>query len=378
MTAKPSLELLRSLTDEHILRALMAEPRLTRAELAVQTGISKPTVSESVRRLTDAGLVRDTGERTTGRGRVGTYYGLAPDLGCALVASIAPEGVVAETLDVHGRVLARAVVPVRRPTRPDEVTAALAEAASAVAGAAPPVRLATVSAADPVDRTSGRLVHLPDAPFLIGELAPADTLRPFVQGPVTVDNDVNWAAGAERAAASDDDLDDFGYLHLGEGLGGAVVADGEVRRGWSGLAGEIAHVVTSGRGGRAVPFTEVFAELGLRGEGSTAVDVEALLAGLRDRVGTLVRPLAQATGGVIAALVALADPRVVVLGGAWGAEPVLVAAVRDVVAAMPRPVPVRAAGVTTEPSLGGARARALIDLRAAVVAGVAPGTMEAH
>src|SRR4051812_8056082 len=368
MTVKPSLELLRSLTDEHVLRALMAEPQLTRAELAARTGISKPTASESVRRLSDAGLVRDTGERTTGRGRIGTYYALAADVGSALVASIAPEGVVAETLDVHGSILGREVVPVRRPARPDEVAAALAAAAERVAGAAPPVRLATVSAADPVDRSTGRLVHLPDAPFLIGELAPADTLRPFVEGPVTVDNDVNWAARAERAAAADDDLDDFAYLHLGEGLGGAVVADGEVRRGSSGLAGEIAHVLTSGRGGQAVPFTEVFAELGLRRKGATAVDVEALLAGLRDRGEALVRPLAHATGGVIAALVALADPRVVVLGGAWGTDPVLVAAVRDVVDAMPRPVQVRPAGVTKEPSLRGARARALVDLRAAVVA----------
>jgi predicted NBD/HSP70 family sugar kinase len=378
MTAKPSLELLRSLTDEHVLLALMTEPRLTRAELAARTGISKPTVSESVRRLTGAGLVRDTGERTTGRGRVGTYYGLSAGVGSALVASIAPEGVVAETIDVHGAVLGRAVVPVRRPARPDEVAAALSRAAGGVAAAAPPVRLATVSAADPVDRSSGRLVHLPDAPFLIGELAPADTLRPLVEGPITVDNDVNWAARAERAAAADDDLDDFAYLHLGEGLGGAVVADGEVRRGWSGLAGEIAHVVTSGPGGRAVAFTEVFAELGLRRVGSTAVDVEALLAGLRDRGGVLVRHLAQATSGVVAALVALADPRVVVLGGAWGVDPVLVAAVRDVVAGLPRPVDVRGAGVTKEPSLRGARARALDDLRAAVVAGVTPRTMEAH
>jgi predicted NBD/HSP70 family sugar kinase len=370
MTAKPSLELLRSLTDEHVLRALMSEPRLTRAELATRTGISKPTVSESVRRLTVAGLVKDTGERTTGRGRIGTYYGLAPDVGSALVASIAPEGVVAETVDVLGAVLARHAVPVRRPARPDEVAVALSQAAARVAGAAPPVRLATVSAADPVDRSTGRLVHLPDAPFLIGELAPADTLRPVLEGPITVDNDVNWAARAERAAAADDDLDDFAYLHLGEGLGCAVVADGEVRRGASGLAGEIAHVVTTGPGGRALAFTEVFAELDLRRQGSTAVNVEALLAGLGARGGTLTRHLALATGGVVAALVALADPRVVVLGGTWGVDPALVAAVRSVIEGLPRPVDVRAAWVTQEPSLRGARARALVDLRAAVVARV--------
>jgi predicted NBD/HSP70 family sugar kinase len=94
-----------------------------------------------------------------------------------------------------------------------------------------------VSEADPVDRRTGRLVQLPDAPFLVGELDPVEILAPLVAGPVSVDNDVNWAARAERAAVDAGELDDFAYLYLGEGLGCAVVADGEVRRGHGGLAG---------------------------------------------------------------------------------------------------------------------------------------------
>ena len=78
---KPTLELLRSLSDEHVLRALMAQRQATRAEIAAATGLSKPTVSESVRRLSESGSVVDTGERTTGRGRVGTYYALPATTG---------------------------------------------------------------------------------------------------------------------------------------------------------------------------------------------------------------------------------------------------------------------------------------------------------
>src|SRR3954469_9545060 len=96
---KPTLELLRALSDEHVLRALMVERRATRAQIAAATGLSKPTVAESVRRLDAAGIVVDPGERTTGRGRIGTYYALAPTTGHALVASLAPEGVITETID---------------------------------------------------------------------------------------------------------------------------------------------------------------------------------------------------------------------------------------------------------------------------------------
>ena len=131
-----------------------------------------------------------------------------------------------------------------------------------------------VSAADPVDRDTGRLVHLPDAPFLIGALDPVAVLAPHVAGPVTVDNDVNWAARAERELRAPDD---FAYLFLGEGLGCAIVTGGEVTRGRTGLAGEIAHLVTTGPHGRAMPFIDVFGGLGLRRPDSTAIDLRRLL-----------------------------------------------------------------------------------------------------
>ena len=79
----------------------------------------------------------------------------------------------------------------------------------------------------------------------------------MVAGPVTLDNDVTWAARAERAAAAPDRLDDIAHLYLGEGLGCAVAADDELRRGHRGLAGEIAHVLARGPGGRAVPTLPV-------------------------------------------------------------------------------------------------------------------------
>lgn len=495
--AKPSLELLRALTDEHVLRALMREGRLTRAELAAATGISKPTAGESVRRLVAAGLVADTGQRTAGgrgRGRVGSYYALAEDVGLALAVSIAPEGIVAECVDAYGGVVSRAEQAVDRPARPEQLAATLRTAATqAVAGqamtgrtvagrtvagvgavtpapaspatpaipeaptdpafsaapeapttpaapaisdapaapaaptisagpAAPtgpagpagpeapvapaaravpatpavpgvpgvprvpaagaavdgpggPVRLAVVSAADPVDRASGRMVHLPDSPFLLGDLDPVDVLAPLVAGPVTVDNDVNWAARAERAAAADDDADaardDFAYVYLGEGLGCAVVSDGEVRRGHHGLAGEIAHLLTVGPGGRATSLIEVFGELGLRQPGATAIDIPRLLAAVTETPATL-DTVAQAVAGAIAAVVALTDPAQIVLGGPWGRHPLVATAVEAAVAGLPRPVPVRPAHLTADPSLAGTREAALTGLRSDIVTRARP------
>lgn len=359
--AKPSPELLRTLTDEHVLRALMRRRRLTRAELATETGISKPTVGESVRRLAESGLVVDTGERTQGgrgRGRVGSYYALA-DVGTALAVSVAPEGVVAERVDAHGETVARAEEKIDQPARPEQVAAALSAAVATVGPGT--TRLAVVSAADPVDRGTGRMVQLPDSPFLLGDLDTVAVLAPHVAGQVVVDNDVNWAAQAERDVHNGP-LDDFAYVFLGAGMGCAVVSDGEVRRGHGGLAGEIAHLVTVGPGGRATQLINVFDELGLRQPGSTAIDIDRLLADetVHDAVG-------DAVSGVLAAVVAVADPETIVIGGPWGGN--LLDAIAAAFARLPRHVPVRAATLTVEPSLAGARTAALRGLRTAIISG---------
>jgi predicted NBD/HSP70 family sugar kinase len=358
------VELQRLHTDEHVLRAFMRRRRLTRAELAVEIGISKPTAGESVRRLAERGLLVDTGERTPGgrgRGRVGSYYALSPEAGTALAVTIAPEGVLMERVDAYGDTVARAERKLSRPASPAAVTDALRDvAAEAGAGA----RLAVVSAADPVDRRTGRLVHLPDAPFLVGDLDPVAILAPYVAGgrggSITVDNDVNWAARAELE--QDPALTDFAYLFLGEGLGCAVVSDRDVLRGAAGLAGEIADVLTTGPDGRAVRFIDVFGDLGLRQPGSTAIDVDRLLA------APSAPAIGRAVAGVVAAVVALADPERIVVGGAWG--PALLDSIREALGWLARPVHMKAAEIAGDAAFAGVRAEALSRLRSAIVAAV--------
>ncbi len=262
-------------------------------------------------------------------------------------------------------------------TTPDDLRVAIREVKTALrariaaSGRTVEEVFAVVSAADPVDRVTGRLVHLPDAPFLVGELSPADVLAPLVDGPVETDNDVNWAARAEQNRAEQTQaghraLADFAFLHLGEGLGCAIVSDGEVRRGHHGLSGEIAHLVTVGPDDRAMPFTSIFAELGLRRPGTTAIDDERLLRAL-DSQAAVREQLARAIAGAIAALIALADPEVVVLGGSWGTHPALQQAIRTHLTRLPRSVALRPAAVHDQPALAGARQRAIHQLRDSII-----------
>ena len=73
-------------------------------------------------------------------------------------------------------------------------------------------------------------------------------------------------------------------------------------------------MVTVGPGGEAMRLTEVFAALGLRRPGSTAIDVSAV-----QQADAEVRSaLARAVTGVLSAAVALTDPALVVARRAVG------------------------------------------------------------
>jgi predicted NBD/HSP70 family sugar kinase len=77
--------------------------------------------------------------------------------------------------------------------------------------------------------------------------------------------------------------------------------------------------------------------------------------------------LGQAISGVLAAVVALADPQLIVIGGSWGSHPVILDTISTATARLPRHTPVRAAELRTEPSLAGARLEALNRLRSAIL-----------
>jgi predicted NBD/HSP70 family sugar kinase len=181
--------------------------------------------------------------------------------------------------------------------------------------------------AGPVDRATGRLVQLPDSPFLVDALDPVPLLRPVLGLDPRVDNDVDWAALAEREVGGARGLDDFVYVFLGPGLGGAVVTGGRIAHGGRGLAGEIAHLLTVGAEGRSVRLIEAFVELGLRRTDSLALDLDLVRSALdgesaadrraRDRV---VQALAAAVGSIAALL----DPEAILIGGPWSDHPALV------------------------------------------------------
>ncbi|MGW0515879.1 ROK family protein [Crossiella sp. NPDC003009] len=329
---------LRTGTDARLLAEVISRGRVTRAELAAVTGISKPTVSESVRRLVDSGLLDATGLAETGRrGRVGTFYELGVAAGWVLAVVLDQSGVRAQSADLAGEVRREHLRPPGKPGDSKALAAALREVVQEAQAAQRrgPLRAVGVSVANPVAPASRAVVALPGSPFPEGLVSPAEVLAEVTGAPVLVDNDVNLAALAEHRGGGAVGAESFAYVYVGAGLGVGLCLGDTLIRGAHGLAGEIGYLPGVGEGTLA-------AELADAGFGRGDVDaVLELLSGKdnaarRKAIGTLSAAIARA----VASVTAVVDPGLVLLGGPVGTHPALLEPVRAAVAQR-SPAPVR-------------------------------------
>lgn len=399
--------LLRAINDRAALEALLARGPLTRPQISDLTGISKPTASQLLARLEQAGLVVRDGIREGLPGRTAELYRINGAAAHVAGADVTPARIRASVADLAGTVVGEHTLPTPARTGVD-VVARMAEALDGAAAAAGLARAglarAVIGIQGAVDPATGRLgyaAHIPGwhIPDLVA------TLSGGLGVPVAIENDVNLAALAERAsgqaAPGAGGARDFVLLWVADGVGMAVVLDGALHRGATGGAGEIGYMPAVGAplmrdvrrthtggvhsltGGAAV--LKLMREHGFRGRdaatalGRAAADVAhtgrrtATDAGARaERALT---ELATRLGATLATVVAVIDPALVVLTGdvlRAGGEP-LRARVQQHLHSLTIPRPeVRLSTVEGNPVLAGALQQALRETRDEVFSTTVP------
>ncbi|MET8697036.1 ROK family transcriptional regulator [Streptomyces bauhiniae] len=341
MPASPSTA--RAINDRLALRLLQQEGPLTAGQLKQLTGLSRPTVSDLVERLTVSGLIRVVGESgEQRRGPNARLYGIAADRAHLAALDVRTGGVLVLVSDLVGRVLAEVAVPIDAGsgTGPavEQAVAAVEEAARK-AGPDAWAGLHTVGIGAPglVDPATGDLRDSSGLPAWHRSLVAALQWR-LPKARVTVENETNLAALAEQREGAARDRDTFVLLWLGHGVGAAVVLDGRLRRGASGGTGEIGFLPVPGTGslpsatdcdggfhalagaaaiGALAREHGLAAEGPLDGPGAARLVAQAVTAGDGPAacfLDTLADRLAIGT----AAVTAILDPGCVVLGGEVG------------------------------------------------------------
>ncbi len=387
MTSTPGTpSLLRAINDRAALEVLLKHGPLTRPEIGALTGLSKPTASQLLTRLSEAGLVVLDGIREGGPGRTAELYRINPGAGYVAALEVRRARIKASVADLTGAVIGTYELPTPGSYGGDAIARArtaaegAADAASIPAGRIDRVVIGVPGAVDPRTEQLGYASHLPGwhIPDLLSRLSDG------LGRPVAVENDVNLVAMAEHAGGQAADTSDFVLLWVSAGIGMAIVLGGALVRGATGGAGEVGYMPVAsapiirepGRantGGLqavagAPAVMRLLREHGFRGTRADQMveRARAALEGGDERAAAGLGELATRLATGLAAIVSVLDPELIVLAGdvpMAGGEPLRGLVERELhTMTIPHP-PLRLSAVGADPVLTGALHLALAETR---------------
>ncbi len=366
----------RRVNSQLVIDAIIQLGPISRAKLAERLAISKPTISEIVREFEHAGWIHEAG-RTSGRvGRTAVDYELRPRASHVAGFEVGGTKVRGAITGLDGVILAERV----EPTEPgpgstvdqvERLCRALGDESESPWETLIAVALGVPGVPDP---QSGEIHLSPNLPDLEGvNLGLELSDRLGVQA--SARNDVNLAALGEGWQGAARGLDDFVCIAVGTGIGMGLVADGELRLGTGGAAGEIgfmplgadpAEPATQSRGA-----LEHFASgPGIARRFAAASDVDVNTVSIPDVLAaaeageepaaSVIDESSRALAEAVLAVVSVCDPRIVLLGGDVGSQPVILAGVRGWVQRLSsRPIVVDAPALGPRAALIGATGLAL-------------------
>jgi len=242
LTGTPSL--LRAINARTILELIQRGGPVSRAQVARDSGLSKPTVSLGLAALLEAGLVREVGRSSGGRGPSAVLYELDPGAGWVAGIDVGRRWVRAAIADITGTIVARR----HERARVSSARALIGQIGAIARGLASDAGIgwdevvhATVGSPGVFEPTRGAVTLAPNLPGW-GRHGLVEALLGELGTQVGVENDVNLAAVGERWKGLGQGVRDFGFLSIGTGVGMGLVLGGELYRGSRGAAGEVGYL----------------------------------------------------------------------------------------------------------------------------------------
>lgn len=240
-----SSELARDINRDVILEVVRANQPVSRADLARISGLQRSTVSLIVDQLIEEGWVREVGTVNLPRGRRPTMVGLNQDL-VTLVADIRPKLATIAIVDLNGRFLSRAQLPVTSDA--EKTIGGIVDSMLRMRANYPQRSFLGVGLALPgrVDSATHRLGFAPNLDW--GEF---DIKSAFEEGtgmPVAMDNAANACLLAESWFGGIDGVRNAVLVTISEGVGTGILCNGQLVYGEQGMAGEFGHVPIDAHG----------------------------------------------------------------------------------------------------------------------------------
>ena len=241
-----TLAWLRHRNRQRVMEILRMHGRISQADIARATGLSRTTISTLINELKDEGLVSDVDTRSghARGGRPGVQLVLRNPSRIVVGIDFGHSHVAIAVADLGHNVLAehRSDLDVNREAgRALDVAATMfAEVLSEVGVDRTTVLGAGMGIPGPVDTARGTAGSATILPGWVG-LRIAAEMEQRLGIPVQIENDANLGALAELTWGAGRDCSNFAYIKAATGIGAGIVIDGRLLRGATGTAGEIGH-----------------------------------------------------------------------------------------------------------------------------------------
>jgi predicted NBD/HSP70 family sugar kinase len=371
-----------------VLQHVAAHERVSRAEIARLTGLTKGTVSVLVQELLNDGLLLELGARSEGQiGRPSTALSVNGNGLCGVGLDIGVDYLAVCVTDLLHRVRYQRIESAdNRDARPnhilDRAERLITRAVEAANGDGLAATGVCVALPGMLQGGGGRLLVAPNLGWsdlrIVDELT--SRLGPSSL-PIQADNEANLAALAELWLGEGADDGDYVYVSGEIGIGAGLIVGGRLFRGSRGFAGEIGHIVVDpygppcscgGRGclERIAGQEAILGAAGLARTVATSVGhSESPLPDLLRRLElgdaaatTALDDAGSALGIALAAVINVIDADTIILGGIyapftpWLVEPLERELRRQVMGARERAVRLRASALGPEAAMRGAAA----------------------
>ncbi|MFJ3767501.1 ROK family protein [Streptomyces sp. NPDC090082] len=229
----------------------------TRAVLTAELGVTRATAGAVAAELEALGLIRvdsNPGAAAGSQGRPSHRLAVDEKGPVALAAQVHADGFRAALVGLGGTIVATAPGCVTVSADPAQVLGAVVEAGSALLAASGRrcvgAGLAAPSAVAEPEGTALNPLHLAwPAGAPVREIFAERVRAAGIEGPAFTGNDVNLAALAEHRHGAGRGARDLLCVATGHrGVGGALVLDGRLHTGSSGLALEVGHLTVNPEG----------------------------------------------------------------------------------------------------------------------------------
>ncbi|WP_018751760.1 ROK family transcriptional regulator [Paenibacillus sanguinis] len=224
--------------------------QISRVDLSKITQMSSTSIGKIVKDLIDRGLVIETGQSSGKVGRKPTLLQINPEGAYVIGVDVDLERLALGVVDLNGKIVSKLEKPINLKQNPefvvDDIVQSINELSDQFHAEAKNIIGVGICIPGLVSWPDGNIAMIPQ--FQWKDIKLRELLESKLNHTVYVDNNVKTGLLAEYLFGSVKGMKHIVSIHIGSGLGSAVIENGDILRGVSNALGEIGHTIMDPKG----------------------------------------------------------------------------------------------------------------------------------